>query len=108
MAELKSVSTPMSLATVLDPNKNGEAVDQREYRSLIDSLLYLTMTRSDIQFAMCLCALFQVCSCFSHRQVIQQIFRYLKYTLKFGIWYSASLSLDIVGFSDAFFCGLWI
>jgi hypothetical protein len=44
MAELKVLSTPMSTATVLDPNKNGEAVDQREYMSMIGSLLYLIAT----------------------------------------------------------------
>jgi hypothetical protein len=38
MAELKAVSTPMSMATMLDSDKNGEVVDQREYRSMIDSL----------------------------------------------------------------------
>jgi hypothetical protein len=48
MAEFKPVSTPMSMATVLDPDKNGKAVDQREYRSMISSLLYLTMTRPNI------------------------------------------------------------
>jgi hypothetical protein len=44
MAELKPVSTPMSTATSLGPDEDGEAVDQREYRSMIDSLLYLTAT----------------------------------------------------------------
>jgi isopentenyldiphosphate isomerase len=44
MAELKPVSTPMSMATVLDLDENGEAVDQREYRSMIGSILYLTAT----------------------------------------------------------------
>jgi isopentenyldiphosphate isomerase len=48
MAELKPVSTPMSTATTLDPDKNGEVVDQREYMSMNDSLLYLTATRPDI------------------------------------------------------------
>jgi hypothetical protein len=42
MAELKPVSTLMSTTTSLDPDENGEAVDQREYRSMIGSLLYLT------------------------------------------------------------------
>jgi hypothetical protein len=55
MAELKHVSTLMSTAMVLDLDKNGEAVDQREYRSMIDSLLYLTVTRMNIQFTVCLC-----------------------------------------------------
>jgi hypothetical protein len=44
MAELKPMSTPMSMATVLDLDENGEAVDQREYRSMIGSILYLTAT----------------------------------------------------------------
>jgi hypothetical protein len=40
--------------------------------------------------------------------VVQQIFRYLKHTLKFGIWYSTSSSLDVVGFLDANFTGCGI
>jgi hypothetical protein len=48
MAELKPVSTPMSSAASLGPDKNGKTVDQREYRSLIGSLLYLTVTQLDI------------------------------------------------------------
>jgi hypothetical protein len=48
MAELKPVSTPMSSAISLDPDEDGEAVDQREYRSMIGSLLYVTATWTDI------------------------------------------------------------
>jgi hypothetical protein len=44
MAELKPVLTPMSMAAALDPDDNGEAIDQREYMSMIGSLLYLTAT----------------------------------------------------------------
>ncbi len=48
MAELKPVSTLMSSAASLGPDEDGEVVDQREYKSMIGSLLYLTVTRSDI------------------------------------------------------------
>ena len=48
MAELKPVSTPMSSIASLGPDEDGESVDQREYRSMIGSLLYLTVTRPDI------------------------------------------------------------
>jgi hypothetical protein len=48
MAELKPVSTPMSSVASLGPDEDGESVDQREYRSMIGSLLYLTATRPDI------------------------------------------------------------
>jgi hypothetical protein len=39
MTELKLMSTLMSMATTLDLDENGEVIDQREYRSLIGSLL---------------------------------------------------------------------
>jgi hypothetical protein len=58
MADAKPVSTPMSTTTSLDPDEDGEAVDQRECMSLIGSLLYLTATGLDIQFVVCLCAQF--------------------------------------------------
>jgi hypothetical protein len=58
MVELKPMLTPMSTATWLGPNKDGETVDQREYMSMIGSLMYLTVIRSDIQFTVCLCARF--------------------------------------------------
>jgi hypothetical protein len=58
MTELKLVSTPMSSAASLGPDEDGEAVDQREYRSMISSLMYLTVTRPNIQFTVGLCARF--------------------------------------------------
>jgi hypothetical protein len=48
MAELKHVSTPMNTATLLGPNEDGEVIDQREYMSMIGSLLYLIVTRLNI------------------------------------------------------------
>jgi hypothetical protein len=108
MDELKPVLTLMSTATSLDPDENGEAINQRECRSMIGSLLYLTVTRSDIQFTVYLCAHFQTSLRSSHRTVVQQIFRYFKHTPEFMIWYSTSSSLDLVGFSDADFAGCGI
>jgi hypothetical protein len=108
MAELKPVSTPMSSVASLGPDEDGEAVDQREYRSMIGSLLYLTATWSDIQFIVGLCACFQASPRSLHWTIIQRIFRYLKHTPEFGIWYSASSSLDLIGFFNANFasCGI--
>jgi hypothetical protein len=108
MAELKPVSTLVSTTTVLDLDENGKTVDQREYRSMIGSLLYLTVTRLNIQFVVCLCARFQASPHNSQLQTVQWIFRYLKYTVEFGIWYSASSLLDLVDFSNDDFAGCGI
>ena len=72
---------------------------------MIGSLLYLTATRPDIQFAVCLCARFQSSPRTSHRQAVKRIFRYLRLTPEFGLWYFASSSLSLCGFSDADFAG---
>jgi hypothetical protein len=108
MAELKPVSTPMSSTSSLGPDEDGEAVDQREYRSMIGSLLYLTATRPDIQFIVGLCTRFQASPRSSHWTIVQRIFRYLKHTPEFGIWYFASSSLDLIAFSDVNFAGCGI
>jgi hypothetical protein len=72
---------------------------------MIGSLLYLTATRPDIQCSVCLWARFQASPRTSHRQAVKQIFRYLRHTPDFGLWYSTSSSLAFHCFSDADFAG---
>jgi hypothetical protein len=103
MEDSKAMATPMSTTTTLDANEEGEHMDHKEYWSMIGSLLYLTATRPDIQFSVCLCAHFQVSPRTSHQQMVKRIFKYLRHTLDFGLWYSASSSLALHGFSDADF-----
>jgi hypothetical protein len=71
MAEFKPMSTPMSTTTSLDPDENDKVADQRENKSMIGSLMYLTSTRPDIQFAVCMCVRFQTYSHSSHRMAVQ-------------------------------------
>jgi hypothetical protein len=71
MTELKPVSTLKSSAASLGSDEDGDVVDQREYKSMIVSLLYLTATRSDIQFAVGLCVRFQSSPRSSHRTTVQ-------------------------------------
>jgi hypothetical protein len=59
MEDSKAMTTPMSRITALDADEEVEHMDQKEYRSMIGSLLYLTETRLDIQLLVCLCARFQ-------------------------------------------------
>ncbi|WVZ63137.1 hypothetical protein U9M48_012796 [Paspalum notatum var. saurae] len=68
---------------------------------MICSLLYLTATRADIQFAVCLCARYQACPRTSHRQAVKRIFRYLNFTPELGLWYSSGSSLSLRRFLDA-------
>jgi hypothetical protein len=105
MGEGKPLSMPMSTSTTLDTDDDGEPVDQKEYISMIGSLLYLTATRPDIHFAVCLCSRFQASPRTSHRKVVKRIMRYLRFTPLFGLWYSSSSVLSLCGYSDADFTG---
>jgi hypothetical protein len=71
MEDSKAMTTPMSTTTPLDADEEGEHVVQKEYRSMIGSLLYLTATRPDIQLSVCLCACFQASPRTSHRQAVK-------------------------------------
>jgi hypothetical protein len=98
MDDSKPLSTPISTTTTLDADEDGEPVDQKEYRSMTDSLLYLTATTPDIQFSVCLSARFQVSHRTSHQQAIKWIFRYLRYTPELGLWYSCPLPFRFLVF----------
>nr|GEY02445.1 hypothetical protein [Tanacetum cinerariifolium] len=50
------MDTPMVEKSKLDKDKEGKAVDPSHYRGMIDTLLYLTASRPDLQFAICVCA----------------------------------------------------
>jgi hypothetical protein len=108
MAELKPVSTPMRSAASLGPNDDGEAVNQREYRCMIGSLLYLTATWPDIQFAVGLCTRFQASHALHIGWQFSEFSGISNTLLSLGFWYSASSSLDLVGFYDADFAGCGI
>ena len=105
MAHANPLSTPMATTTALDADEDGEAVDQKEYQCMIGTLLYLTATRPDIHFAVCLCACFQASPRTSHRQAVKRIMRYLHFTFEFGLWYFSSSALSLCGYSDADFAG---
>jgi hypothetical protein len=58
MEDAKGISTPMGTNGSLDGDKSGNMVDQRMYRSMIRSLLYVTASRPDFMFSVCMCARF--------------------------------------------------
>ena len=54
----KSSGIPMSPTCKLSKDEHGLSVDQKLYREMIGSLLYLTASRPDILFNVCMCATF--------------------------------------------------
>ncbi|CAL9021631.1 unnamed protein product [Prunus brigantina] len=101
----KPVRNPMSTTEKLHKDPTGEQIDQKLYRSMIGSLLYLTASRPDISFSVGVCARFQACPKQSHLAAVKRIIRYISGTLHFGIHYSFDSNVEIAGFSDADWAG---
>ena len=59
MNEAKAISTPIGTNGNLYSDASGNIVDQKLYRSIIGSLLYVTASRPDVMFSVCMCARFQ-------------------------------------------------
>ena len=101
MDECKPIKTPMSTNGHLNLDEGGNTVDQTLYRSMIGSLLYLTASRPDIMFSVCMCARFQANPKEAHLVAVKRILRYLKHTPSIALWYPKGARFQLVGYSDS-------
>ncbi|GJT67901.1 hypothetical protein Tco_1019381 [Tanacetum coccineum] len=95
------VDTPMVEKSKLDEDKEGKAIDPSHYRGMIGTLLYLTASRPDLQFAICMCARYQARPTEKHLHAVKRIFRYLRGTVNRGLWYPKDSSIALTAFADA-------
>jgi hypothetical protein len=80
MEDCKLVITPMQTSCKLRKNDDSKSTDQRQYMSMIGSLLYVTTSRPDVMQTVGQVARFQATPKKSHVVVVKRIFRYLKGT----------------------------
>ncbi|GJV92187.1 retrovirus-related pol polyprotein from transposon TNT 1-94 [Tanacetum coccineum] len=108
LEDSKPMKTPMSSDTKLTKDKECELVDSTKYRGMIGSLLYLTESRPDIMFRVCLCARFQEAPKTSHLEAVKRIFRYIKGTTHFGLWYPKGTGIKTVVYADSDHAGDYV
>ncbi|GJY07173.1 retrovirus-related pol polyprotein from transposon TNT 1-94 [Tanacetum coccineum] len=95
------MDTPMVEKSKLDEDKEGEAVNPSHYRGMIGTLFYLTASRPDLQFAICMCARYQARPTEKHLHAVKRIFRYLRGTVNRRLWYLKDSSISLTAFADA-------
>jgi hypothetical protein len=103
--DAKPAKTPMGTDGHVDLNKGGKSVDQKAYRSMIGSLLYLCASRPDIMLSVCMCARYQSDPKECHLLAVKRILRYLVAMPCFGIWYPKGSTFDLIGYSDSDYAG---
>nr|GEZ94073.1 hypothetical protein [Tanacetum cinerariifolium] len=75
----------------LDEDKEGKVVDPSHYHGIIDTFLYLTASRPDLQFAICMCAWYHARPTEKYLHAVKRIFRCLRGTVNRGLCTSGSL-----------------
>nr|GEY65902.1 retrovirus-related Pol polyprotein from transposon TNT 1-94 [Tanacetum cinerariifolium] len=96
-----SVDTPMVDRLKLDDDPSGIPVDQTYFRSMVGSLMYLIASRPDLVFAVCMCARYQAKPTKKHLEALKRVFRYLKRTINWGLWYSKDTTMALTTYPDA-------
>ena len=85
LVDAKHIKTPMHPTTILGLNNESKKANEKTFRGMIGSLSYLTMSRPNIMFSLCLCARFQKEPREVNLFVVKHIFRYLNGTPSLGL-----------------------
>ena len=100
-----SIRTPINPNVKLTMDLLGKSIDSSLYRSMIGSLLYLTVSRLDISYNVGVCARYQANPKESHMTALKRIIKYVKTIAEFGVWYSKDTNDVLAGYSDVDWAG---
>ncbi|GKD85263.1 retrovirus-related pol polyprotein from transposon TNT 1-94, partial [Tanacetum coccineum] len=95
------VDTPMVDRLKLDEDPLGILVDQTRFRSMVGSLMYLTPSRPDLVFDVCMCARYQASPTKKHLEALKRVFRYLRGTINWGLWYPKDTAMALTAYAYA-------
>nr|GEV67928.1 copia protein [Tanacetum cinerariifolium] len=95
------VDTPMVEKSKLDEDTQGKAVDPTHYPSMVGTLMYLTSSRPDLVYDVCMCARYQARPTKKHLHAVKRIFRYIRGIVNRGLWYSKDFAIALISFVDA-------
>ena len=105
LTDSKTVSTPLELNVKLNTTDGEPLSDATLYRQLVGSLIYLTVTRPDLAYAVHLVSQFMSAPRSTHYAAVLRILRYIKGTLFHGLHFSAQSSLELRAYADADWAG---
>jgi hypothetical protein len=96
MEDCKPLTTPMQTSCKLRKYYDSKSPWQRKNKSIIGILLYVTTSKPDVMQEVGQVAWFQEAPKESHVLVLRRIFRYLKGTKEFGLWYPKGKDLSLI------------
>ena len=103
MENCNAVKNPIVLGTRLSKNDAGTKVDATLFKQVVGCLMYLTTTRPNLMYGVCLISRFMSSPTESHWFAAKRILWYLKGTIELGIYYKKGGNAKIVAYSDSDF-----
>ncbi|GJR37919.1 retrovirus-related pol polyprotein from transposon TNT 1-94 [Tanacetum coccineum] len=105
MESSNPMDTPMVEKSKLDEDTQEKAVDPTHYHEMVGTLMYLTASRPDLTFAVCVCAQYQAKPIEKHLHAVKRTFTYLRGTVNRGLWYPKDSSIALTAYADADYVG---
>ena len=105
MLECKPISTPMEPNAKMCEHEGKDLKDATMYRQLVGSLLYLTLTRTDISYAVGVMSRYMQNPKKPHLEAVRRILRHVKGTIDYGLLYKKGEDCKLVGYCDADYAG---
>jgi hypothetical protein len=105
MKHCNSAYNPIVPGCKLSKDGSGAVVDATMYKQMVGSLMYLTATRPDLMYSVCLISRYMEKPTEMHLQAVKKILRYLKGTMELGIRYRRGGEGSLVGFADSDYAG---
>ena len=99
------VSSPIVPGTKVSKKGGGAVLDVTLYKQMIGSLMYLTVTRPDLTFAVGLASRFMENPTEAHFQVVKRILRYVRSTVEFGVMYKRGGDNELEVYTDSDYAG---
>ncbi|XP_071700028.1 uncharacterized mitochondrial protein AtMg00810-like [Rutidosis leptorrhynchoides] len=105
MLDCKPIATPLEPNFKVCAHEGKDLKDATMYRQLVGSLIYLTLTRPDIAFAVSVMSRYMQSPKKSHLDIVRRILRYVKGTLGLGVTFKKGEECKLVGYCDADYAG---
>nr|GEU38383.1 hypothetical protein [Tanacetum cinerariifolium] len=100
MDSFDPVDTLMVDRLKLDEDPLRIPIHQTRFRSMVGSLMYLTASRPNLVFAVCMCARYQASPTKNHLEALKRVFWYLKGTISCRLWYLKDTAMGLTTYVD--------
>ncbi|GJS92692.1 retrovirus-related pol polyprotein from transposon TNT 1-94 [Tanacetum coccineum] len=101
MESSNPVDTLIVEKSKLDEDTQGKSVNPTHYHRMVDTLMYLTASRPDLSFNVCVCARYQAKPTEKHLHAVKRIFKCLRGTVNRGLWYPKDYSIALTAYANA-------